>query len=69
MDVLRFTLNGEQHETGSGTRLLDLLETLGIDRRRVAVERNREVVRRADQAEIVIAEGDVFEVIHFVGGG
>lgn len=69
MGMLRFTLNGETRETGAGTRLLDVLESLGMDARRIAVERNREVVRRADQASIVVAEDDVFEVVHFVGGG
>jgi thiamine biosynthesis protein ThiS len=64
-----FTLNGEPREVASGTGLVEVLESLGIDARRIAVERNREVVPRARHAEVLIAEGDAFEVVHFVGGG
>ena len=46
-----------------------LLETLEIDPRRVAVEHNRLVVRKAAYASTVVSEGDEVEVVNFVGGG
>jgi thiamine biosynthesis protein ThiS len=46
-----------------------LLETLGIDPRRVAVERNLVVVRRADYTTEMVSDGDEVEIVNFVGGG
>lgn len=46
-----------------------LLETLGMAERRVAVELNRRIVKRATYAETSINDGDVVEIVHFVGGG
>ena len=69
MAMVRFTLNGEVREAPAGTRLHEVLEFLGVDPRRIAVERNREVVPRDRRADIVVAEDDTFEVVHFVGGG
>ena len=50
-------------------RLEELLTSLGIDPRRVAVERNLTVVRRADYGTTTIDEGDELEIVNFVGGG
>jgi sulfur carrier protein len=69
MPAVRALVNGEAVEVPEGTALLDFLAGRGVDGRRVAVERNREVVPRSRQAGIVIEEGDVFEIVHFVGGG
>jgi thiamine biosynthesis protein ThiS len=66
---VHFTVNGEQREAPGGSRLLAVLEELGVDVRRIAVERNREVVPRAEHAALVIEDGDSFEIVQFVGGG
>jgi sulfur carrier protein len=66
---VRAVVNGEAIEVAPGTRLVDFLGARGVDVRRLAVERNREVVPRAGHAALAIDEGDVFEVVHFVGGG
>lgn len=63
------TLNGETRALPSGTRLVALLEASGIDVERIAVERNGVVVPRSAHDGIVVAEGDLFEVVQFVGGG
>ena len=52
-----------------GTTLARLIEQLSLAPERVAVEVNREVVRRADWQALEISEGDRVEVVHFVGGG
>jgi len=62
-------LNGQPHELTARTSIAALLDTLGIDARRVAVEHNRQVVRRADYAATPLAEGDEVEIVNFVGGG
>ena len=66
---MRITLNGEPHELTSPVTVDALLASLGIDGRRVAVERNLVVVRRAHYATEVVSEGDEVEIVNFVGGG
>ena len=63
------TLNGERHELDAPVTIAALLALLGIDSRRVAVEHNLVVVKRAAFGEVVVREGDVVEVVNFVGGG
>jgi sulfur carrier protein len=63
------TVNGDPREVDSGTTVRVLLEQLGLTRGPVAVERNREVVPRAEHESTQLGEGDVLEVVHFVGGG
>jgi len=65
---MTLTVNGEEREFGGGS-LTNLLETLGIDPRRVAVERNREIVPRGSYDVTHLADGDRIEIVHFVGGG
>ena len=62
-------LNGEPHEMPDPLSVSRLLETLEIDPRRVAVEHNRLVVRKAAYASTVVSEGDEVEIVNFVGGG
>jgi len=66
---VQIKLNGEPKELGEGTTLLGLIEELALAPERLAVELNREVVRRADWPSVVLAEGDRVEIVHFVGGG
>jgi sulfur carrier protein len=66
MDVV---VNGERRSVPSGTTLLGLLETLGLDPRTVVVEHNRRIVRRPDLDRQAVAPDDAVELVHFVGGG
>jgi thiamine biosynthesis protein ThiS len=61
-------VNGERREVTPGSTVAELLQTLGL-RGRVAVERNGIVLRQAELAETRLLEGDVLEVVTFVGGG
>jgi len=63
------TLNGAEREVADGTTVLALLEQAGIDRRRIAVEVNREVVPKTRHAQRVLATGDTVEIVTMVGGG
>jgi sulfur carrier protein len=63
------TVNGESRRIAAGTTVAALLAELGLADRRVAVERNRQVVPRAEHARAVLAAGDHLEVVTFVGGG
>ena len=66
---LRITVNGEPREVPAGTTVRGLVEALGLGEGPVAVERNREVVRRREHATTALVAGDVVEIVHFVGGG
>lgn len=67
--VADILLNGEPRTVTTGTTLSTLLQELGLDPTTVAIERNREIVPRADYADTRLAEGDALEVVTFVGGG
>jgi sulfur carrier protein len=69
MAGVRIQLNGEPTELPAGLTVAGLLERLGVPNYGVAVERNRQVVRRADHAGCVLEDGDQIEVVQFVGGG
>jgi sulfur carrier protein len=62
-------INGETRTVVQGTTVSALIGELGLGDRRVAVERNREVVPRAQHASTVLAAGDRLEIVTFVGGG
>lgn len=66
---MRVTVNGEERELPEGTTLDALIQRLALAPDRLAIERNREVVRRADWPHITLSEDDRIEIIHFVGGG
>ena len=66
---MRLTLNGEDKDLGEGATVATLVASLGLGDERVAVEVNRKLVRRATWAETALADGDVVEIVHFVGGG
>jgi sulfur carrier protein len=65
---MRLTINGEERASAAAT-LAALLETLGFDTRKVAVERNLAIVPRSLWGATALAEGDRIEIVHFVGGG
>ena len=65
---MRIEVNGEPREVTAAT-VLALVGELGLDSRKVAVERNLEIVPRSLHAATPIAEGDRIEVVQFVGGG
>jgi thiamine biosynthesis protein ThiS len=68
MSLITIILNGEPRQVRAGS-IADLVASLGLDVKKVAVERNREIVPRSTLAEVALAEGDALEIVHFVGGG
>lgn len=62
-------INGEDRSIDGPQNIEQLLGDLGLDGRKVAVERNREIVPKSQYGEVAIAEGDKFEIVHFIGGG
>jgi sulfur carrier protein len=66
---MNITINGEIKELENEVTLDRLLELFSLASQRIAVELNREVVRRKDWAAILIKDADRIEIVHFVGGG
>jgi thiamine biosynthesis protein ThiS len=66
---LSITLNGEPRRVRAGMSVADLVAELGLPIKKVAVERNLEIVPRSTLADVLLADGDSLEIVHFVGGG
>jgi thiamine biosynthesis protein ThiS len=66
---MHVTVNGEPLELEADLPLLRLLERLGKAPAHVAIERNGEILDRADMATALLGENDCLEIVHFVGGG
>ena len=63
------TLNGESRALDAPLSVAGLLGLLELDIRKVAVERNMEIVPRSTYTETWLADGDELEIVHFIGGG
>ena len=72
MDVeqsVAIRVNGEQCAVAAGLSVAQMLESLGVDPAKVAVERNLELVPRSLIGQVRVEDGDRYEIVHFVGGG
>jgi sulfur carrier protein len=67
--AMQITVNGDAQEVPDGLTVRGLVEHLGLTDGPVAVERNREVVPRAEHPSTPLSAGDMLEIVHFVGGG
>lgn len=65
---MRLLVNGEEGEFAAG-HVAELVSCLGLDVRKVAVERNLEIVPRSLYAQTRLSAGDRVEIVHFIGGG
>jgi thiamine biosynthesis protein ThiS len=63
------TVNGAAQPVSAGQTVAVLLDALGLDRRKVAVERNEAIVPRSRYDTTELAPGDQLEIVHFIGGG
>jgi thiamine biosynthesis protein ThiS len=66
---MKLIINGQEQNFDAGFSLATLLDKLGMKQDRVAVELNREIVRRELWTETKLSDGDKLEIVHFVGGG
>ena len=67
--LISVTVNGDQRRVSAGASIAAMLRELGIDPGRVAVERNLAIVPKSTLDAVAVADGDQFEIVHFVGGG
>jgi thiazole synthase len=68
-ESIAIRINGEERRLAAGMTVDEMVESLGLDPAKVAVERNREIVPRSLRDEVRVETGDSFEIVHFVGGG
>ena len=66
---LGIRVNGEHRRVPSGLSVAQMVNELGLDPLRVAVERNLEIVPRSSLDQVCVEDGDEYEIVHFVGGG
>ncbi len=67
--MIEITVNGQGHELAENLSIEALLEHLGHGDRRVAVERNGEIVPRSRHGAETVGDGDRIEIVHAIGGG
>ena len=66
---IQIEVNGEKRETPSGTTVRSLLDQLGLNAGRVAIEYNLQILPKSDWDSTKVAPGDRLEIVQFVGGG
>ncbi len=67
--MLQVTINGDSRQFGRALAVTELLDELALAGKRVAIERNGEIIPRSRYAETRLANGDQFEIVVAVGGG
>jgi len=68
-EPIQIQLNGRDREVSSDLSVRDLIVSLDLSPEMIVVERNRSILRRDDYTDVSVEEGDVIELVHFVGGG
>jgi thiamine biosynthesis protein ThiS len=63
------TINGQKRTFAAPITVGALVSDLGLEARKVAVERNREIVPKSGYDATCLEDGDILEIVHFVGGG
>ncbi|MGI3778269.1 MAG: sulfur carrier protein ThiS [Janthinobacterium lividum] len=66
---ITITLNGEPRALDGPVTVAGLVRALSLDGRKIAVERNREIVPRGRYDAVELGQGDRLEIVHFIGGG
>ena len=69
LNVAKIQLNGDLYEINAGTNLRDLLIKLKIQKNKVAVEVNGEIVESNKYLKLILNKNDKVEIVHFIGGG
>ncbi|MCE8036458.1 MAG: sulfur carrier protein ThiS [Halomonadaceae bacterium] len=66
---MQIQLNGEPRDLAPGFTVAQLVDDLGLTGRRIAVERNEEIVPKSEHDATRLADGDRIEIVHAIGGG
>lgn len=66
---MKIILNGEEKSFDSSISVEELIKKLNLDSRKIAIERNLEIVSKSQYDSVLIESGDRLEIVHFIGGG
>jgi thiamine biosynthesis protein ThiS len=69
MSKVKITLNGEDKLITPNTSIKNLLEELKLDIKKIAIEKNYEIILPEDFMDNILSDGDQIEIVHFIGGG
>ena len=69
LNVAKIQLNGDSYEINNGTNLNELLNKLKIQKNKVAIEVNGEIVEKNKYPNLILNKDDKVEIVHFIGGG
>ena len=69
LNVAKIQLNGNPYEINDGTNLNELLNKLKIQKNKVAIEVNGEIVERKKYPSLILNKNDQVEIVQFIGGG
>ena len=69
LNVAKIQLNGDPYEINNGTNLNELLNKLKIEKNKVAIEVNGEIIEKKKNNNLVLTKNDKVEIVHFIGGG
>ena len=69
LNVAKIQLNGDPYEVNDGTNLNELLNKLKIEKNKVAIEVNGEIVERKKYTNLILNKNDKVEIVQFIGGG
>ena len=69
LNVAKIQLNGDPYEVNKGTNLNELLNKLKIQKNKVAIEVNGEIVEKNKYPKLILSKDDKVEIVHFIGGG
>ena len=69
LNVAKIQLNGDPYEINYGTNLNELINKLKIEKNKVAIEINGEIVQKEKYQNLILNKDDKVEIVHFIGGG
>jgi len=69
LNVAKIQLNGDPYEINSGTNLIELLNRLKIQKNKVAIEVNGEIIEKNNYSNLILNRDDKVEIVKFIGGG
>ena len=69
LNVAKIQLNGDAYEINIGTNLIELLKKLKIQKNKVAIEVNGEIIEKNKYLSLILSSEDKVEIVNFIGGG
>ncbi len=69
MSKIKIILNGEEKTLSQKMTIADLIAEYGLDMKKIAIEKDLEIISPESFAEIILDEGSRIEIVHFIGGG